>query len=892
MTPLAAAHFSYDVVLRDGATARVREIVASDAPELDAFFHALSQDSLYSRFFTVPKTPGAEIERLIRADGRDALAILAEFGGRVCGVASWTRDPDRPRRAEAAFVVADRFQGRGLGTRMLEILAESARPSVIETFDAYVLAANDSMMRVFLDSGFAVESRLESGVIHVVFPLAATPQLQQHALERSEVAAAASLRPVLRPASVVVVGANRTRGKIGAEVLHNLKAGGFTGRLHAVHPSERSIDGVAACASVRDVSGDIDLAVICVPARDVLHVVDDCIEKGVKALCVISAGFAESGADGRAREDAILARVRSAGIRLIGPNCLGVLNTDPSIQLNATFAGTPPVRGRVAMSTQSGALGLAILDYARGLNIGFSTFVSVGNKADVSSNDLLQYWSTDPDTDVVLLYLESFGNPRKFAQIARRVSRRKAIVAVKAGRSSSGARAAASHTGALASGDAVVDALFQQAGVIRTTTIEELFDVTSLLAHQPLPRGRSVAIVTNAGGPGILAADACEAHGLRLPALSDTTVGELRSFLPAAASVSNPVDLLASASAGHYERALAAVLNDPGVDSVLVIFIPPLVTDANDVAEAIRRARDRRPDKTLAAIFMSTAGAPHALGAIPCFRFPEAAATALAHAVRRFEWLGEPEGSAAHLGEGAAAAARAIVDGALARGGGWLTAAEARSLFEAVDIRMAVAEPAPTVDDARRVAARIGYPVALKAIGPDIVHKTDVGGVALNIRTGEELRDAWQTLSRRLGARMTGALVQEMVEDGVEMLIGAADDSIFGPVVTCAMGGILTELLGDAAFRLHPLRDVDARAMVDGLKGARLLRGYRGHPAVDEPALRDSLMRLSMLVEACPEIRELDVNPLMVRPKGAVAVDVRVRVEPLRAKPPTRRIVY
>ncbi len=473
---------------------------------------------------------------------------------------------------------------------------------------------------------------------------------------------------------------------------------------------------------------------------------------------------------------------------------------------------------------------------------------------------------------------------------------------MKAGRSAAGARAAASHTGALATSDTIVDALFRQAGVIRTNTLEELFDVATLLAHQPIPRGRRVAVLTNAGGPGILAADACEAHGLTLPSLSDATVAELRSFLPAAASVANPVDMIASASAEHYERALGALLREDRVDSVLVIFIPPLVTRLEDVAAAVRRAAgdqstngaaaNAEPRKTVAGIFMSAKGAPPELSPIPCFMFPEAAAVALAHAADRADWLGQPEGSAATLADLNRDAAREVVDGALARGGGWLPPADIDALLTAVKIPGVVSAPAANETSAVEAADRIGYPVVLKAVGPQIVHKSEMGGVAIGLDDADAVRGAWREMAGRLAGKMTSGLIQEMVTGGVEMLIGATDDPTFGPLIACAMGGTLAELISDSAFRLHPLTEQDAAAMIDSLRGVRLLRGYRGDPAVDEAALRDALLRLSALVDICPEIQELDINPLRILPKGARALDVRVRVALPRPAPSTRRVSY
>ena len=450
---------------------------------------------------------------------------------------------------------------------------------------------------------------------------------------------------------------------------------------------------------------------------------------------------------------------------------------------------------------------------------------------------------------------------------------------MKAGRSVAGARAAASHTGALAASDAIVDVLFHQAGVIRTTTIEELFDVAMLLAHQSTPRGRRVGILTNAGGPGILAADACEAHGLLLPALSEHSVARLRSLLPGTAATGNPVDMLASASAAHYEAALATMLEDDQLDSVLVIFIPPLVTKDTDVAQAVQAAARAHPGKTVAGIFMSAKGAPPALAPIPCFRFPESAAVALARAAERGEWLLKPDGTLPAFDDIDGAAARAVLTGARTRGSGWLTMPEVEGLLTAVRIPVARSETAATETDVVAAANRVGYPIVLKAIGPDILHKSDVGGVIVGLPSAAAVAKAWRELSARLGDRMSSALVQEMVTSGVDMLIGATDDPRFGPVIACATGGTLTELIHDATFRLHPLTIEDAAELIDGLKSARLLRGYRGGPVLDEAALRECLLRLSVLLELCPEIRELDINPVRVLPRGTRALDARVRVQ-------------
>jgi acyl-CoA synthetase (NDP forming) len=531
------------------------------------------------------------------------------------------------------------------------------------------------------------------------------------------------------------------------------------------------------------------------------------------------------------------------------------------------------------MSTQSGALGVTILDYARQLNIGISSFMSVGNKADVSGNDLLEFWEHDPRTSVILLYLESFGNPAKFSRIARRIGRSKPIVALKSGRSTAGARAAASHTGALASADAFVDALFHQSGVIRTDTVTELFDVATLLARQPIPRGRRVAILTNAGGPGILAVDACQAHGLTVVDLSEATKNRLRSFLPAAASVANPVDMLASAPPEHYEKALATLIQDEGVDSVIVIFIPPLVADADRVAAAIAQAATSRRDKPVCGIFMRSAAAPATLASVPCYAFPEPAAIALSRVAAYGEWRRTPPGLVPAFDDIQPLRARAIVDKALRRGGGWLTTLEAIELIASAGISSPRARLATSIDAAVDAAEALGFPVALKASGEALLHKSEHHAIRLGLQDRMAVRMAASELTKALGAQMDGLLVQPMVSGGVEMMVGALNDRTFGHIVVCGTGGVLVDLLADSACRLCPVSDRDAVEMVNALKGARLLRGFRGAPVVDEAALRETILRISALIDLCPEIQELDVNPVSVLEYGTVALDVRVRVD-------------
>jgi acetate---CoA ligase (ADP-forming) len=881
-----------DVVLRDGSTLALRAVQPNDLDALVTFFAALSPESRYYRFFGSPNLDRANIARLVPANSDAGMALVGDCGGRIVAFAAYHRNRDDRDRAEVAFAIADSLQGRGVGTRLLERLADLARTQGIPVFDALVLADNRKMLDVFLDSGYRVSRRMNGGVFHVELSLEPTPGYLEKSARRAQLAATASMKAFFEPRTVAVVGANRERGKIGAEILHNLLATGFTGRVIPVHPRADEIAGLRAYERVSEIPGPVDLAVIVVPAARVLAAVDDCLAKGVRALCVISAGFREAGVAGGKLELALLDKVRSAGCRLVGPNCMGLLNTDPAVRLNATFSPVYPPAGGVAMSTQSGALGLAILDYAQRLHIGISSFVSVGNKVDVSGNDLLQYWAEDPRTRVILLYLESFGNPKKFGDIARRVGRMKPIVAVKAGRSRAGARAASSHTGALATTDAVVDGLFHQAGVIRTDTLEEMFDVATLVAHQPVPRGRRVAILTNAGGPGILAADACEANGLEVVALGERVQAELRSFLPDAASVGNPVDMLASAPPEHYRRALAALVRADEVDSVLTIFIPPLVTEPDAVASAIVDAAPDTAGKPVLAIFMRAAGAPPSLSRIPCYAFPESAAAALARVTTYAEWTQKPVGTIPPFDNIRADDARAFVDAALQRGGGWLTPAETAGMMSAAGITVAPARVVSTAQEAVAAAAALGYPVALKAIGPTLLHKTERQAVCLHLESERDVREAALDFVTRFRGELTGLLVQRMIGGGVEMLVGAVYDQTFGPVVVCGTGGVFVDLLADSAFRLHPVTREDAADMIQELKGARLLHGYRGAAPVDEAALREVVLRVSALLTLCPEIHELDLNPVKVLQSGACAIDARVRVERRTPRSNARRVEY
>jgi acetyl coenzyme A synthetase (ADP forming)-like protein len=879
-----------DVALRDGGTVRVRLVRPDDEGALRVFLGELSDDSRWLRFFTA----GADLDaaaRLFVDDGGRGLVVVAGDPERIVAHAGYMRES--ADRAEIAFEVADDWQGRGIATVLLAHLAELAQTDGIATFTATVLAANHMMIRVFRDSGFAVDVRSLPGELSVEMPADLTPAGHARFEARERVAAEAAVAHVLRPASVALIGVSQRPGSVGGAVLGNVLGAGFAGRLCVVHPRGEGFPGVETYRSLGDVPWPVELAVIAVPAAGVNDVARECGAAGVRALVVVSAGFAELGGAGTARQAELLAICRAAGMRLVGPNCLGVLNT--TVGLNASFAPEAPPRGGVAFASQSGAFGIAAVAEAARRGLGISSFVSTGNKADLSGNDLLQFWEGDHATGVVGLYLESFGNPQRFGRIARRVAAAKPVIAVKSGRSAAGARAAASHTGALvAASDATVDALFRHSGVIRTGTVGELFDVAALLAGQPLPPGDRVGIVTNAGGPGIACADACAAAGLRVDALPTRTRRLLKTGLPAEASVANPVDMIASAGADDYRRTIETLAADPAVDAIIAIFIPPLVTQAPDVAEALRAAsvKIQEAGKPLLAVWMAQDDAARAQLAagegVPAYSTPEEAVRALAHAAGYARWKREAAADEPPLAGIDADAAAGIVAESLA-GGGWLVPDRVAALLAAYGVSQVEARIAATPAAVGRCAAELGGPVAIKAIAPGLVHKADVGGV----RLGLDGPTAATRAAREIGASLraaghvpVGYVVQAMAPAGVEILVGAVGDPDFGPVVACAAGGGNVELLGDVQTRLAPLSRADATEMLTALRTYPLLDGYRGAPRADVPALQDVLVRVAALVAAHPEIAELDCNPVLVSPSGAVVVDARVRIEaPRRARP-------
>lgn len=859
-----------ETVLRDGSSAQVRPARDGDAPALAAMLDGLPPECRPDEDLVDPLTITAA-----QAPGR--LVVVGVRAGVVLGYAAYAATA--PGVARVSLAVAAEVQGMGLGTTLLQALADRAAAVGIARFQTETAAENTRLIHTLRHSGFPVTFRSRPGRVLVEHPTALTEAARDRIERREDGAVAASIAHVLRPASVAVVGASRQRQSPGGAVLRNLLAGGFTGPIYAVNPAGGQVQGVAAYRSVGEIPGDVELAVVVVPAPAVLQVARECAARGVKALVVITAGFAETGARGGAVQDELLAVCRASGMRLVGPNCMGVVNTDPRVGLVATFADVVPAAGRVGLVSQSGGLGIAAMSLADELAIGLSTFVSIGNRADVSPNDVLQFLEADSGTDVVLLYLESFGNPRKFARIARRVAATTPIVAVKGGRSVAGAAATASHTGALvAASDATVDALFRHAGIIRTDTLEELLDVGTLLAHFPLPAGPRIAVVANAGGLGVLAVDACDSAGLLAPELSPALRERLAQVRPQAAT-RNPVDLLPGADAQVLDAVIRLVADSGEVDAIVGVWAQPSAPVEGEPALRLVDLAWEAPGG-LPVVPVLVGDRTTGRG-IAVFGAPERAVRALGKAWWQRSWRDTDWGTVPPLEDLDAAGVGRLVARVSAAGGGWLSMTDVDAVLRGYGIPTLPLRVAATPDDAAAAAAQLGVPVAVKALSPTLLHKSDAGAVVLGVDGADAVRAAGAELTARLtglGHAVEGLLVQAMGPRGVELLAGLVHDPTFGPVLACGAGGTLTELLHDVAIRLTPVTDTDAARMLRELATFPLLDGYRGAPRCDVPAVEQVLLRLSRLAEDHPQIAEVDCNPLTVTSEGAVVVDARIRV--------------
>ena len=861
-------HWEADVVLSDGGTAYVRPMTPDDADSLRRFHSRLSPESIYFRFFApYPRLSRRDVEHFTHVDHDRRAALIAVLGGEMVGVARYDRISDD--EAEVAFVIEDAHQGRGLGSVLLEHIAQAARDNGVRRFHADVLPQNRRMLAVFRDAGYSPRQTYEDGVVQMSFDLEPTETSREVMRAREHRAEARSIQRLLFPRSVAVIGASQRPRSVGRTVLRHLLDGDFRGPVFPVHRSAPSVAGVRAYPTVLDIPDDVDLAVVATPAPSVLEIVGHCAEKGVRALVVLSAGFGEAGPDGRARQRELVRLARAGGMRVVGPNCLGIVNTEPEVRLNASLAPTLPGRGRVGFFSQSGALGSALLDRVARRGMGLSTFVSAGNRADVSGNDLLQYWEEDPATDVVLLYLESIGNPRKFTRLARRISRTKPIVAVKSGRSTQGVPPGHAAS-AVSLPDPAVGSLFEQAGIIRVDDLAQLFDVAQLLAYQPLPEGGRVAVVGNSDSLGLLVRDACVSTGL---------------------DAAESVDLGPDASAADFDVALSKAVSDPGVDSVVTVFVPPLGGDDAEVARVFTRVAERTT-KPIVTTFLAYHGLPEELrrldpegvvaqGSVPSYPAPENAVRALAYATRYAAWRRRPAGSVPDLPGIDGDAAHAIVASLLHGAGGPVEPSpeDAARLLSCYGITVWPVSPVRSADEAVAAAERLGYPVALKTAAPHLRHRGDVGGARLDLTGEESLRRVFAGMADRLGGAGAARLVvQRMVRPGVATVVGAGEDPSFGAIVWFGISDMTAELLADRAYRLAPLTDVDAADLVRGVRAAPLLFGHRGSDPVDASALEELLLRVSRLVDDLAEVATVEMEPVVVGASGLSVLDVRMRL--------------
>jgi acyl-CoA synthetase (NDP forming)/RimJ/RimL family protein N-acetyltransferase len=850
--PAPPPHWEADIVAADGGTVHLRPICPEDAEGINGLMDRSSDQTRYYRFFgPMKRLSEKDLHRFTHVDHVDRVAFVVLLGDQIIGVGRFDRYPGTDD-AEVAFLVEDAHQGRGLGSVLLEHLAAAARERGIKRFVAEVLAQNSRMVRVFQDAGYESERSYEDGVVHLTFPIDQTEDALAVSYEREQRSESRSIARLLTPSSVAVVGASNDENKIGNALLRHLLEYGFAGPVYPVNPGARHVRGVPAYADIESIPDDVDLAVLAVPADEVAGVVEACRRKRVRGLVVVSGGFGETGAEGRAAERQLVAAARASGMRVVGPNCLGIVNTDPEVQLNASLAPMVPGRGRVGFFAQSGSLGVALLERARSRNLGLSTFVSAGNRADVSGNDLLQYWATDAATEVVLLHLESFGNPRKFARLARSVGRTKPVVAVKSGRHVQVTRGLAGTSVAVP--EESVAALFASAGVIRVETVAQMFDVGSLLAHQPLPAGPRVAIVGNSTAIGWLVADAVLEEGLEL-------------------AHEEPVDIGTTATPEDFRAALQAAVDDDGVDAVVAVFLPPLMAGSKEFGPALREVA-QGSDKPILASFLSTEGIPHELtvldedgmparGSVPSYSTPERAVISLAKAVEYARWRRRPVGELPELPDVDETGAKAVVRAALADApqGRDLTDEEFIALLAAYGVPLLGTRTVTDADAAVAAAREIGYPVILKSTAPWLRHRSDLGGVRLDLADDDAVRTAFAAIPAG-----DPVIVQEMAAPGVATVVEVVDDPSFGALVSFGLGGVATDLLGDRAYRTLPLTDLDAAELVRAPRAWPLLDGYRGSEPVDVAALENLLLRVARLADDLPEVLRLRLEPVLVGP--------------------------
>ena len=697
-----------------------------------------------------------------------------------------------------------------------------------------------------------------------------------------------NLDKIMKPKSVAVIGASTKEHTIGSDIMKRLQEYKFNGNIYPVNPKGGVIEGLQAYTSILEVPGEVDLAIIVVNQKFVLDTIDQCNQKGVKGLVVITAGFKETGKEGAEAEKQLLAKVQEYGMRCVGPNCLGVVNTHPDVRLDGCFAETLPERGHIAFVSQSGALGGGILNILKDLNLGFAQFISIGNQADVNAETAMEYWENDQDVDQILLYMESIANPSNFRKLASRISKKKPILALKAGRSAAGASAASSHTGSLAGADKAANALLAQSGVIREYSLKNLFSTAKVFANCPIPQGNRVAIITNSGGPGIMATDAICENGMQMAPITEETKAKLRSFLPAAASVKNPIDMIASAPIEHYTQTLETVIADENVDMIMVIYLPFLGLKDIDVAKALMEIKAKNPQKPIIGVFMTTSNFFTTISEMdvnmPFFMYAEEAAEGFLRLDQQRKWIARPEGQIP-VYDVDREKAKQIIKQSLVEGRAQLTTRESIDVLDAYGIRVCKSGFATTEEEVISVGNSIGYPVVMKMTSKTTSHKTDVGGVRVNIQSEEQLRAEYQDLIAKLTEKglidgLEGVIIQEMVKGNREMVCGIATDPQYGPMMMFGLGGVFIEVMKDVTFRIAPLTDIDAEEMIKSVKAYKLLEGARGTTPAQMDQIKETLLRLSQLVHDFSFIDELDINPLLISEKTGegIAVDGRIKV--------------
>jgi acyl-CoA synthetase (NDP forming)/GNAT superfamily N-acetyltransferase len=876
-----------DALLMDGRIIQVRPVSEGDTEALRALYARASPRTRYLRFFTAGISIDGEVERLV-APATDHVVLVAEHDGLTVGVASY--EVLNSTQAEIALLVDDAWQGDGIGSLLIEHLAAVARRAGIQELVGDVLATNVTMLRTSasLAPGIGRDHGEDPEVVRVHIPTQPDERALAAAGVRDRTAEHNSLRPLFAPASLAIIGISRSQRGVGYEILQAVRAGGFAGRTYPVNLHAQTIDGLDCYPSVGAIPERVDLAIVAVPASRVEQVIEECGTAHVGAAVVLSSGFAETGPSGAVIESRLLASARRHDVRVVGPNCIGVINTDPFVRLNATFAPNSPAPGHLAVASQSGAVGIAILDSAERSGVGISTFVSLGNKIDVSTNDLLAYWYDDVTTRAVALYVESFGNPRRFTWLARALSTRKPILAVKSGRSTGGRRAGTSHTAAAAAPDIAVDTLFRQAGVLRTDTLGELLDAARLLTEQPLPAGDRVAIVGNAGGLNALAADAAEAAGLQVVELSATLRQEVAALVPHLASVTNPVDLGADAPPATIGHAVRALGSSGEGDALVVTLVATRTNDLPGALAALTEAADDQPHLPIVAVVVG-GGSPLKLGKgnLPVYELPEDAVRSLGHACRYARWRRESTGSKPLIPGIDRDAAKQIVAEAVADGAGWQPVAVTHALMTCYGVPLLETRLATSIETAEKTARELGFPIVMKATRPGLAHKSELGGVRLGLSDESAVRRAYLAIARSLDEAKPQVALQRMVQTGVELVVGVVHDSLFGSLVMVGLGGVHTDLLGDRSFRAMPLTDRDAAAMWRELRAAPLLTGYRGTPAMDTNALEQLLLRVAQLSEDFPEVSELDLNPVVAVSSGVAALDIKLKLQPAEDEPDT-----